>query len=98
MREPREVVLARLISEKGVLQKERDNKYLFRVAPEANKFEIKRAVEQLFKVSVTGVSTMVVRGKTKRFGFRREEGKRPNWKKAIVTLKKGEKIEAFETL
>jgi large subunit ribosomal protein L23 len=49
-------------------------------------------------VSVTGVATMVVRGKTKRFGFRREEGKRPNWKKAIVTLKKGEKIEAFETL
>lgn len=98
MREPRDVVIARLISEKGVLQKERDNKYLFRVAPEANKFEIKWAVEQLFKVSVTGVATMVVRGKTKRFGFRREEGKRPNWKKAIVTLKKGEKIEAFETL
>ncbi len=98
MREPRDVVIARLISEKGVLQKERDNKYLFRVATEANKFEIKRAVEQLFKVSVTGVATMVVRGKTKRFGFRREEGKRPDWKKAIVTLKKGEKIEAFETL
>jgi len=98
MREPREVVIARLISEKGVLQKERDNKYLFRVANEANKFEIKQAVEQLFKVNVTGVTTMIVRGKTKRFGFRREEGKRPNWKKAVVTLKKGEKIEAFETL
>jgi len=98
MREPKEVIVTHLITEKGVLQKEKDNKHLFHVAMDANKFDIKRAVEQLFKVNVTTVATMVVRGKTKRFGFRREEGKRPNWKKAVVTLKKGEKIEAFETL
>ncbi|MGH8003854.1 MAG: 50S ribosomal protein L23 [Limisphaerales bacterium] len=98
MRDPKEVILSRLISEKGVLMKERDNKYLFRVTLDANKHEVKRAVEQLFKVHVTGVSTLVMRGKTKRFGFRREEGRRPNWKKAVVTLKKDEKIEAFESL
>jgi len=98
MRDPKEVIVSRLISEKGVLMKERDNKYLFRVAPDANKHEVKWAVEQLFKVHVTEVATMVMRGKTKRFGFRREEGRRPNWKKAVVTLKKDEKIEAFESL
>lgn len=98
MRDPKEVILSRLVSEKGVLMKERDNKYLFRVAVEANKHEVKRAVEELFKVHVIGVSTMVMRGKTKRFGFRREEGRRPNWKKAVVTLKKEEKIAAFESL
>lgn len=98
MRDPKEVIVARLVSEKGVLMKEKDNKYLFQVAVNANKHEVKRAVEELFKVHVTGVSTMVMRGKTKRFGFRREEGRRPNWKKAVVTLKKDEKIEAFETL
>ena len=98
MRDPKEVIVARLVSEKGVLMKEKDNKYLFRVAVDANKHEVKRAVEELFKVHVTDVSTMVVRGKTKRFGFRREEGRRPNWKKAVVTLKKEEKIEAFESL
>ncbi|HEU4435902.1 MAG TPA: 50S ribosomal protein L23 [candidate division Zixibacteria bacterium] len=98
MRDPKEVILSRLITEKGVLMKERDNKYLFRVAPDANKHEVKRAVEQLFKVHVNDVATMVMRGKTKRFGFRREEGRRPNWKKAVVTLKKDEKIEAFESL
>ena len=98
MRDPKEVIVTRLVSEKGVLMKEKDNKYLFRVAVNANKHEVKRAVEELFKVHVTDVSTMVMRGKTKRFGFRREEGRRPNWKKAVVTLKKDEKIEAFETL
>lgn len=98
MRNPQEVIVARLITEKGVLMKDRDNKYIFRVALEANKHEVKRAVEQLFKVNVTDVATMVVRGKSKRFGFRREEGRRPNWKKAVVTLKKDQKIEAFESI
>lgn len=98
MRDPKDIVVARLVTEKGVLMKDRDNKYLFRVAVDANKHEIKRAVEQLFKVHVREIATMVMRGKTKRFGFRREEGRRPNWKKAVVTLKKDEKIEAFETL
>jgi len=98
MRDPKDVIVARLVTEKGVLMKEKDNKYLFRVAVDANKHEVKRAVEELFKVHVTDVSTMVMRGKTKRFGFRREEGRRPNWKKAVVTLKKEEKIEAFESL
>lgn len=98
MRELREVILTHLISEKGIALREKQNKYLFRVATDANKLEIKRAVEQLFKVEVTDVATMVMRGKTKRYGFRRQEGRRPNWKKAVVKLQAGQKIEAFETL
>ena len=69
-------------------------KVVFEVARDANKIEIRRAVEQLFKVSVTGVRTLVMRGKTKRVG--RFSGQRPSWKKALVTLKPGDNIEFFE--
>ncbi|HEX9912301.1 MAG TPA: 50S ribosomal protein L23, partial [candidate division Zixibacteria bacterium] len=61
-----------------------------------NKLEIKNAIEKVFKVKVEDVHTMVVHGKVKRMG--RFEGPRPNWKKAIVKLKKGEKIDFFETV
>lgn len=83
-----------LLTEKGTLLKETDNKVVFKVAKEANKIEIKNAVEEIFKVKVDRVATMNCRGKTKRMG--RFEGKRPNWKKAIVTLKKGEKLDFVE--
>ncbi|MDY0301643.1 MAG: 50S ribosomal protein L23 [Trichlorobacter sp.] len=61
---------------------------------DSNKIEIKRAVEQLFKVNVTDVRTVVVAGKAKRFG--RTYGKRQNWKKAYVTLKEGQTVDFFE--
>ena len=69
-------------------------KVVFEVARDANKIDIRRAVEQLFKVSVTEVRTLVVRGKVKRVG--RFSGQRPSWKKAFVTLKPGDNIEFFE--
>ena len=69
-------------------------KVVFEVARDANKIEIRRAVEKLFKVSVTDVRTLVVRGKVKRVG--RFTGQRPSWKKAFVTLKPGDNIEFFE--
>lgn len=89
-----DVLLSPLLTEKGTLLKEKDNKVMFRVAREANKIEIKRAVEEIFKVKVENVSTMNYKGKMKRLG--RYEGKRPDWKKAIVTLKKGEKLDFIE--
>ena len=67
---------------------------VFEVARDANKIEIKSAVQALFKVTVTGVRTLVVRGKEKRVG--RFSGQRPSWKKAFVTLKPGDNIEFFE--
>lgn len=69
-------------------------KVLFEVARDANKIEIRAAVQQLFKVTVTDVRTLVVRGKVKRVG--RYSGQRPSWKKAFVTLKPGDNIEFFE--
>ena len=70
------------------------NKYAFEIADGANKKQIKDAVEAAFKVTVTGVNVVTVRGKTKRMG--RREVKTLPWKKAIVTLKAGDKIEFFE--
>ena len=83
-----------IMTEKGETLKEVYNKVLFEVDPKANKIEIKAAVEKLFNVEVLDVNTLVVRGKVARMG--RRMGKRPNWKKAIVTLKEGETIEFFE--
>lgn len=73
---------------------EYQQKYLFEVAKQANKLEIRAAVEQLFNVKVVDVRTQMVQGKEKRIG--RFEGRRPHWKKAIVTLQAGNKIEFFE--
>lgn len=89
-----EVIRRPLITEKSSLQKELFDRYSFEVALDANKNQIREAVEKLFKVHVTDIKTLRVRGKHRRVG--RNTGKRPNWKKAIVTLKKGEKIEFVE--
>lgn len=70
------------------------NKYAFEVDKRANKMQIKEAVELAFSVTVTGVNTCMMKGKVKRFG--RGLSKAPNWKKAVVTLAPGEKIELFE--
>ena len=70
-----------------------DKKYVFEVAKDASKVEIKKAVEEIFGVQVASVNTMRVRGRYRRMG--RNEGRTPNWKKAIVTLAEGSKTIAF---
>lgn len=84
-----------LVSEKSVQMMD-NNKYCFRVHPWANKVQIKSAVETIFKVKVTAVNTGNYSGKFRRMG--RYEGYKESWKKAIVTLKEGDKIEIFEGL
>lgn len=93
MKNPRDIIKRPVITEKstGTMQ---DNKYTFIVNMHANKIEIRQAVEEIFKVKVTGVNTVRVMGKTKRLG--RSVGKRPDYKKAIVTLAEGQRIEFFE--
>lgn len=90
------VLLQAMISEKATTLQEKSNCYVFRVAPGANKLQIKRAVEKAFSVKVKNVATVNVKGKTKRLG--RFEGKRSSWKKAFVWLKPDNKIELFETV
>jgi large subunit ribosomal protein L23 len=96
MKDPRSVVKKALITEKGTVMREMRNQYYFEVDRDANKIEIQRAIEAIFSVKVEQVRTMKVRGKIKRQG--RWEGKRPNWKKAIVTLMPDQKIELFEQI
>ncbi|MHC1744654.1 MAG: 50S ribosomal protein L23 [Syntrophobacteraceae bacterium] len=83
-----------LITEKSTTQKELQNKLFFEVDPRANKIEIKQAVEQIFKVDVLAVTTMNMDGKKKRVG--RFVTQRPDWKKAVVTIKPGQRVEFFE--
>lgn len=83
-----------LLTEKGTALKEQFNKFLFEVARDATKLQIRAAVEQAFGVTVLSVHTMVVRGKERRMG--RGYAKTQNWKKAIVTLKQGDTIQVFE--
>lgn len=83
-----------ILTEKSVIQKETQNQVTFLVDKTANKIEIKRAVEDMFKVTVMRVNTVNTLGKIKRMG--RHSGKRPDWKKAIITLKEGDSIEYFE--
>lgn len=94
MKAPHEIIRRPLITEKSTQQKEENRQYVFEVDPEANKIEIKEAVEQLFRVKVLKVRTLNVLGKIKRLG--RRYGKRPDWKKAIVTLREGDRIDFFE--
>ncbi len=93
-KEPRTNVRRAMISEKGTRLREKQNGYLFEVARDANKIEIKRAIELIFNVKVDSVRTIRVHGKPKRQG--RFAGHRPDWKKALVTLQKGQTIELFE--
>ncbi len=83
-----------LITEKTSAAYQDRGEYTFEVHPEATKPQIRAAVEQLFGVKVTGVWTSHQRGKEKRVG--KTVGRRPNWKKAIVTLREGDSIEIFE--
>jgi large subunit ribosomal protein L23 len=96
MSSPREIIKSPLVSEKSTNLRADQNKYVFEVDRKANKVQIKRAVEELFKVQVEEVTTMMMHGRPKKLG--RFEGRRANWKKALVKLKKGETIELFETV
>ena len=81
-----------LLTEKATLLSEKLNKYVFRVSPSANKLQIKRAIEVIFKKKVADVNTANFAGKKKR-ERKADFGRRPHWKKAIVTLKAGEKLD-----
>ena len=89
-----EVIKEPHITEKGGLQKDLHNQMTFKVDRRANKVEIRRAIETLFRAKVLHVRTMNMRGKGRRVG--KNIGKRPDWKKAIVKLAPGESIEFFE--
>ena len=89
-----EIIKGPIITEKLDKEREAHRHYAFLVDLKANKDEIKAAVQALFKVTVTDIRTSVHRGKIKRVG--RTTGKRSNWKRAIVTLKEGDKIDLFE--
>lgn len=89
-----DIIRRPLITEKTSIQKEEANQVTFEVDRGANRVEIRRAVEKIFKVQVLSVRTMQVKGKVKRRG--RIMGKRRDWKKAIVTLVPGERIDFFE--
>ena len=96
MKDARSVVKKLLITEKGTVLREKQNQYHFEVANDSNKIDIKRAIETIFSVKVADVRTMLVRGKEKRMG--RFTGRRPNWKKAVVTLQPDQKIELFDQI
>jgi large subunit ribosomal protein L23 len=89
-----EIIKRPLITEKTSIQKELFNKVTFEVDRRANRIEIKQAIETVFNVRVSSVKTMQITGKTKQRG--RITGKRRDWKKAIVTLRPGERIDFFE--
>jgi large subunit ribosomal protein L23 len=106
MRSPQTIIKRPLLTEKGTQLRETggradspekddvEQQLMFEVADDANKIQIRQAVEKLFNVHVIQVRTQIVRGKLKRIG--RFIGRRPHWKKAIVTLQKGQTIEFFE--
>jgi large subunit ribosomal protein L23 len=91
---PHDIVIRPLITEKTSIQKEVNNQITFEVDRRANRVEIKKAIENIFNVNVVSVRTMQVKGKSKQRG--RIVGKRRDWKKAIVTLMPGERIDFFE--
>ncbi len=96
MRDPRDILELHLMTEKSVILKEKENAYIFRVHKDANKLEIKSAVEKAFSVKVARVRTMRIPGKPKRLG--RYEGRTPSWKKAVVVLKKDQRIADFDNV
>ena len=91
---PNEIIIRPLITEKTSIQKEMHNQLTFEVDRRANRIEVKRAIETIFKVRFAAVKTMQITGKTKQRG--RVTGKRRDWKKAVVTLLPGERIDFFE--
>ncbi|HEY3374879.1 MAG TPA: 50S ribosomal protein L23 [Candidatus Aquicultor sp.] len=93
MKTPQDVIIRPVISEKSYAQIDKQ-KYTFEVAKDSRKEEIKQAVEKIFKVHVEAVNTITMRGKMKRRGY--TSGRTRSWKKAVVTLREGDRIEFFE--
>jgi len=93
MRGMQEIIRAPLITEKGSFLLEKANQVIFRVQPDANKIEVKRAVEVFFNVTVVKVRMVRYLGKIRRVG--KNVGRKPSWKKAYITLKEGDKIDFF---
>jgi large subunit ribosomal protein L23 len=91
-----QIVQRPLVTERSMELRDDENKYAFRVHPRATKPEIRKAIEELFSVQVVSVTTMNVLGKTKRMG--RYVGRRPAWKKAIVKVAEGQKIEIYDAV
>jgi len=97
IKDPHRIILRPIITEKSTVLKEKNREVCFEVNPKANKTEIKKAAEQLFKIKVERVRVQNMRGKMRRVG--RSVGKKKDWKKAYVKLKEGEKmIEYFEAV
>ena len=94
MKSAKFIIRRPIITEKATRMKETENKYVFEVENNCNKIEIKKAVEDLFNVTVTAVRTYTTHGKVRTRG--RFRGRRPDWKRAIVQLKVGDTIEFFE--
>jgi large subunit ribosomal protein L23 len=92
MKEPFDIIRTVRLTEKSTVLTEKGNKYVFEVNPAANKVEIKQAIESLFQKKVVSVNTANYAGKKKR-ERRADFGRRPHWKKAIITLKEGEKLD-----
>ncbi len=93
-KDARKIIRRPLITERAAQLQENRNKQVFEVRADANKIEIRRAVKEVFQVDVVKVNTISVRGKLKRLG--RFQGRRANWKKAVVTLTEGQHIDFFE--
>jgi large subunit ribosomal protein L23 len=89
-----QILIRPLLTEKMTELKDKQNKICFLVSPQSNKIEIKQAAEEVLKVKIDSVNIINTKGKRKRLG--RYEGKRSDLKKAILTIKKGEKLELFE--
>lgn len=93
---PQQIIQRPLVTERSMVIRDTQNKYSFKVHPRATKPEIRKAIEELFSVKVTSVATMNVAGKPKRLG--RSMGYRASWKKAIVTVAAGQKIEIYDAV
>ena len=93
-RDPREILIRPLMTEKSMRDKEEHNTVAFRVRPDANKIEIRAAIEAVFNVKVAAVRTASFEGQLKRMG--KHQGRRPDWKKAVITLQPGHKIDLVE--
>jgi large subunit ribosomal protein L23 len=98
VKDPYQIIKYPLITEKSTILREDKNKYTFRVNKRANKVEIRHAVQAIFPdVEVVSVNTINTRGKPRNYR-QSKRGKKPDWKKAIVTLRPGDTIEIYETL
>ena len=93
--EAHQILIRPIITERATVLTDRFNQFVFQVERKANKYQIRDAVESVYGVKVKKVATMIVPGKLKRRGS--NTGKRPNWKKAIITLQQGENIDFFAT-